>query len=96
MEPKTKEAFDIVIAVLKKDRTLFDKYPHADRGSITVSGMCDVACNHLFDDHPELFGITKMQGHIIRAYFHNVERNVYINELHELAPDFFQAETVKD
>lgn len=29
------------------------------------------AGNHLFDDHPELFGITKHEGHCIRAMFQN-------------------------
>ena len=33
---------------------------------------CAVA-NHAFDDYPETFGISKEEGHQLRAYLHNSE-----------------------
>ena len=62
-----------------------------DKDKITIEDLADVACNHLFDDFPEIFGISKLEGHAIRAYFHNPTYN-FVLELHNEFPDYFQKE----
>lgn len=36
----------------------------------TVDDLIKDSSNHLFDDYPEEFDITELDGHKIRAYFH--------------------------
>ena len=36
---------------------------------LTFSMLSNAAGNHLFDDHPEWYGITEHEGHMIRSYF---------------------------
>jgi hypothetical protein len=52
-----------------------------------------MAGNHVFDDYPKKFGMTKRQAHLIREYFQlsNPLENS-INELYDLFPDFMQGE----
>ena len=60
-----------IFGVFYKNRELLTEYPKTNSGekNITVQNLEDLAGNHLFDDHPELFGISKIEGHKIRAYF---------------------------
>ena len=76
-----------VIAVIRNNRDLIKGYPKSggmQSTVLTVDSVCDVACNHLFDDYPERFGITKMDGHIIRAFFHNYSRKHWEEVLTDL------------
>lgn len=60
-----------ILTAIQKDRTLLTYYPKTNLRSsqITVRNLEDLAGNHLFDDHPELFRITKMEGKRVRAFF---------------------------
>jgi hypothetical protein len=94
MELETKQALEKVINTILKDKSLYDAYPRTysrDGDKFTVMGLCDLACNHLFNDYPQLFGITKHQGHLIREYFHN--RDSFINELYKEFPKAFEGES---
>lgn len=95
MNLEIKEAFEKVIGKFHKNKDLYNYYPRTyshDREKFTVLGLSDLACNHLFDDHPELFGINKEQGHAIRAYFHNLKQHEYIIELYKEFPKVFAGE----
>lgn len=94
MEPETKQAFEKIIKSIQKDWSLYSAYPRTtsrDENKFTTMGLCDLACNHLFDDFPGLFWITKHQGHVIREYFHM--HLFCINELYKEFPGVFEGET---
>jgi len=87
-----------VLKVIQKDRSLLTKYPKTaglyDQ-RITVENLECLAGNHLFDDYPEWFDITEMEGKRIRAYFQMgaVSRNYdFVVELHKEFPDIFERE----
>lgn len=71
MDPEIEELLWKVLKVFQKDRTLLigPKLSGINNQEITVDNLRDLAGNHLFDDAPEKFGITKIDGHKIRAYF---------------------------
>lgn len=88
-----------VLTAIKKDRSLLLKYPKStlnDNQRITAENLEDLAGNHLFDDHPEWFGISKIEGHKIRAYFQMTDYIIrdshYVFELHERFPDLMEPE----
>jgi len=60
-----------VLQAFQKDRTLLIGFKSSgiDNQDITVDNLACLAGNHLFDDNPEKFGITELEGHQIRAYF---------------------------
>ncbi|NPE26934.1 hypothetical protein HNV12_02945 [Methanococcoides sp. SA1] len=96
MEDKERVAFEQILKVMGEKRELYDSYPRCrsrDGERFTVLGLADLAGNHLFDDYPELFGITKHQGHVIRAYFENNDDKVLINELYENFRGVFEGES---
>jgi hypothetical protein len=91
MEKETKQALEIVIKKIINNKDLYDYYNRTKNDNydkFTVEGLADLACNHLFDDYPELFGITKLQGHKIREYFHN--NRGYVQEVKKEFPDYFE------
>ena len=49
------------------------------------------SCNHLFDDYPELYGITKPEAHRIREYF-NTGNYQHILDLHNNFPEIIEKE----
>ncbi len=92
---EVKTEFEKILQVIKKDRSLLEYYLGA-KGlikKINVENIANIACNHLFDDFPELFGITKLEGHKIREYFHNCNPYDFTSQLHNAFPDFFEEET---
>lgn len=66
---------------------------------ITAKQVDNAAGNHVFDDYPEYWGITKTQGHEIRAVFQhnstssNEEFRNYIQELIDSAMELEYAKT---
>lgn len=67
-----KEPMKKALEAIQKDRSLLSKYPKTtgfEDQRITIENLEALAGNHLFDEHPEWFGITEMDGHKIRAYF---------------------------
>ena len=90
--------FEKVLKAIQNDRSLLCKYPKTtgfDNKRITVENLDDLAGNHLFDDQPKLFGISKLEGHKIRAYFqggHINGHHDFVPKLHREFPDVFDEE----
>ncbi len=88
-----------VLEAMDKDRSLLIKYTKStpsDDKRITAENLGDLAGNHLFDDNPELFGISKIEGHKIRAYFqmtdYLIRKSHFVFELHKEFPDLMEPE----
>lgn len=67
-----KEPVKKALEAIQKDRGLLSKYPKTtgfEDKRITIENLDVLAGWHAFDNHPEWFGITEMDGHTIRAYF---------------------------
>src|SRR5690349_2182799 len=77
MDAITREALVKVISKINENKSLLH-YPKSSGYSnedVTGENLADLACNHLFNDHYDLFDITEYQGHVIRGYIHNVMLN---------------------
>jgi hypothetical protein len=72
VQPLMKKVFDAIKTSEEAER-YFRSFSWRKRGSLDLSyeAFADAACNHLFYDHPEVYGITEHDGHVIRAYLHN-------------------------
>ncbi len=92
MNSEEKEIFKKVLKILPKNLEIYNSYGPRTRDKFTGIGLCDVACAHLFDNNPNLFGITEHQGKIIRAYFHNNNQPTYLKELYKEFPRIFKGE----
>ncbi len=67
---------------------------------ITVERLEQAIGNHLLDDCPELFGISKQEGHEIRVYFQETGYDgngfgEYVKILHEEFPEIMDNEDPK-
>ena len=80
-----------VLSVMHKDPSTL-RYARSHK--ITARNLEDAAGNHLFDDHPELFGLIDIGGHRIREYFQTAAQNGYqhIIDLHQNFPDIMEGE----
>jgi hypothetical protein len=60
-----------VVSVLKEHKEYLNYQHRSFRNGdkINLENLADLAGNHLFDDMPHLFEITKNDGHWIREYF---------------------------
>ena len=94
--PEVKDELGRVFQAIQRDRSLLIKYWKTEFRDqrITAENLEDLARNHLFDDHPELFGITEHEGRKIRSYF---QEGVFYDfdfvlELHKEFPDVFEQE----
>ncbi len=89
----------LVLEAIQRDRTLLSRYwkttgPGNQR--ITAENLEDLAGNHLFDDHPEWFGIEKMGAHRIREYFQmGTEDHNFVLELYREFPDILEGERTR-
>ena len=85
-----------VLEAVQKDRKLLNMVwkTTGEDTRITAENLGDLAGNHLFDDFPELFGLSEIEGHTIRAYFQEgaINNYNYITELHKEFPLFFENE----
>lgn len=84
-----------VLQVIQTDRTLLCKLPKSagsDDRHITAENLEDLAGNHLFDDYYWWFGISKHEGHKIRAYFQSGYHYEFVKELHREFPTIFDKE----
>lgn len=62
-----------------------------DERAYTIENLETLASNHLFDDHHELYGITELEGCIVRSYFQTgAETYDFFKDLREEFPDFFK------
>lgn len=93
-----KDIMNRVLKAIQKDRRLLCLRPKTtgwEDKRITIENLECLAGNHLFDDHPELFEITKNEGHKIRAYFQARSGNgnySFFPELRKEFPDMFESE----
>ena len=85
-----------ILQILFNNKQLLHQYclgiTKRDRNKITVQNLEIVADNHLFDDFPELFGITKLEGHTFREYFQINGEKKSILAIREKFPNFFDEE----
>lgn len=67
-----KEPLRKILEAFHKNRKLFAGYwkTSFDDTSITIQNIIDLSCNHLFDDHPERFGIKYIEAKKIRSFIH--------------------------
>lgn len=70
-----------VIEGLRKNRKLLEGRRNS---AITVDSVADLACLRVFINEHELFGIAKIDGHAIRAFFHNYGRKHWDEVLSDL------------
>jgi hypothetical protein len=99
MNKKEKHIFEKILKAINKNKKLYEDGPRSisrDGNKLTVLGLCDLACNHLFDDCPTWFKITTYQAHIARAYFYRRTQEEFINELYQEFPGIFEGESRKD
>ncbi len=93
-----KDIINRVLKAIQKDRTLLSVKPKTtgfEDQRITIENLDCLAGNHLFDDHPELFGITKQEGYKVRQYFQesSIKRNyIFLTELRKEFPTIFEDE----
>lgn len=57
------------INIFDEAKKVFMGYAHIKKLDISYISFSSAAGNHAFDDKPEVFGITKNEGHKIREYF---------------------------
>ena len=91
-KPTIDGTIDKVMKALQSDGRLFSRckeyFTHDN--VLTVGNLECAASAHLFDDHPELFGITRGEGKLLRALFQSCgERDGYdyVARLHQRYPD---------
>ena len=109
MNKEIKELLEKVIPVLKENREIYNsdhRIKFRDGNKFTVLSLMELASNHLFDNNPDLFGITENEGWKIRSYFENPDngRNGYnieyqravedmIVDLYRTFPNVFEGES---
>lgn len=55
-----------------------------DNTDMTPENMSDIACVGLFNHKRHLFGLTEQDGRVIRAYFHNTKKGVWMTDVQVL------------
>jgi hypothetical protein len=58
----------VSINVHREAAELYKDYAHDNRDTVTPTGINNAVSNHLLDDNPEKFGISKLEGHAVRAW----------------------------
>lgn len=68
-----RDSLQKILEAFHKDRKLLIGYYKTAIGDthITVNNIIDLSCNHLFDDHHDLFNIKRAEALKIRSYIHN-------------------------
>ena len=87
-----------ILQTLQNNRNLL-KYPKTtgfEDTTINAENLEDVAGNHLFDDHPKVFGISEIDGHKIRAYFQEGCTNYdFVGDLHKKFKNVLEPERLE-
>lgn len=92
-----KEIFRKVIEKAYEDRSKIESY-NLGRKGINAEKLEQAICNHMCDDHPEWFGITEHEGHVLRNYIQESAYNTgkeYFVLLHKEFPEFMEPENPK-
>lgn len=93
---KVKNVLVKIFQIFKEDPEKLTNLPvfyggKKDERAYTVENLENLACNHLFDDHPTAFRITELEGYIIRHYFCvGAETYDFVKDLRKEFPDFFK------
>ncbi len=92
-DPELLNTVNLVLRAIEKDRSLLNKtFKTMDESQqINAENLSDLAGNHLFDNNPKLFSISKGQGHTLRAYL-STPLVQYIVQLHTTFPDIMDPE----
>ena len=77
--PEIKEPLTKILQKLNSNKELLNRLAHLR--NLTVENLEAMAGDHIFDDYPELFDITKQEGLEIRAYFSDPENMLGISVL---------------
>lgn len=93
IEKERKIAFKKMINAFLKDENLISEYFANFNKSFNVQQLASLAGDHLFDDYPERFGISKHEGQIIREYFQGEKPYKYVKEIHKKFPRVFEKES---
>lgn len=91
-----KDIFRRVIESLNKDRSKISAFTFGHK-ELNVERLEQAICNHMCDDHPDWFGITQDESHILRQYIHEASDrgHDYFIRLHEEFPEFIENENPK-
>jgi hypothetical protein len=85
-----KEDLRKAIKTINKNPSILDGYGNLSGKKLTPYDFLGLAGNHLFDDHYEKLGLTRLEGRKIRAYFMNRSSDdTYEKELTQEFPEFF-------
>lgn len=93
--PEIKDELTRALQAIQNNRALLTKYPKttgSDDKRITAENLEDLVGNHMFNNRPECFGITELEGHRIRSYFQGSTKYNFVAELHQEYPDVIEEE----
>ncbi|MBU4069417.1 MAG: hypothetical protein KJ646_00370 [Nanoarchaeota archaeon] len=92
-----KPLWEKVLNTIQEDRSKLNRAV-SDGGAkgrkVTALRIEQATGNHLFDDCPELFGITKYEGHMLREYIHKAAHSgyEYVELFHREFPEIMDSE----
>ena len=84
-----------VLMVIYADRSKLTRSTSdggVEGGKITAWRLEQAACNHLFSDHPERFGITQIEGHNLRNFIQESFAYSYVECFHRDFPEIMDTE----
>lgn len=93
-----KRVMDKVVKACLDDPELLTDVPveydgRSDERAFTVQNLETISVNHLFDDNFEPYGITELEGCVVRHYFCNgAESCDFVLDLRRAYPDFFRCD----
>jgi hypothetical protein len=98
MNDEIKDALSQVLEALQKDDNLYKVIPEMgieNKENLTAQGIVNMSVNHVFDNHLNLFGISRMEAIKIQSYFSRYAsmNQFYINELYKEFPGIFKGES---
>ena len=96
MNDEIKAALSEVLKALQKDKSLYNVNSETggDKNTLSVQDIVNISANPMFDTHPDLFGISKMEAHKIQSYFSRYTgiNYIYINDMYKEFPGVFKGE----
>ena len=72
MNEKQKDILGRVLSKIKNDEAARNLYLRATSeryGFLSYTQLVNAAGNHVFDDHPSVFGLTEKEGSELRGWF---------------------------
>ena len=94
--PEIRKPLDQIVAAVQADKSLLTRMHKTELYStaINAENLSDLVGNHLFDDAPRLFGITRDEGVRVRGYLTGLASVNYefVLELHAAYPQIMGKE----